>query len=113
NIAAGEIAQAERIAALPVAGSEPTFEIHPPHPVRLIFPRQRRKMRSTTTEQLSPPHQSVSINDLGDRAARRPGLVATLVLQPPLQFLRTPGRMRRSQCNDRCFASFIHGIAMV
>src|SRR6185369_7112474 len=74
---------------------------------------QRRKMRRTTTEQLSPPHQTVAINNLGYRALRRPSLVAPLVLKPPLQLLRTPGRMRRSQRYDRRFSRFIDRSRMV
>ena len=71
DIAAGEVAHCERITALPVASPEPTLEVHAPDLVRRLCPRQRRKMRRTTTAQLSPPHRLREPEYATDHQVRR------------------------------------------
>src|SRR5258708_2176781 len=113
NIATGEIAHSERIAAPTVLGQEPTFEVDTPDLVRQLCQGQRQKLRRTIAAPSSPPHQTMPIKHLGNRAARRPLLLSTVPLKPPLELLGTPCRMLCLQHKDRQLALFIDGIGMM
>src|SRR6185312_2958095 len=72
HIAAVQIAQAEGITAPPIAGAEPALEIRAPPIVAGGAGGQRRGTGRNPAAPLPPHHQTMPVEQLGDRALDRP-----------------------------------------
>jgi hypothetical protein len=70
-------------------------------------------LRQTASVQPSSTHQAMSIEHLGNRAARRPFILPTVGLQPPFELLGAPRWMLRLQLKYRQLDLFSDRIRMM
>ena len=97
------IVDRQRIAARAVADTKPALVVHRPHVVGRPGFDPRRRRRLPTWAASTRLHDSGSLQDLIDGAARRPVLIRALAIQRPKDLLRAPGRVRLPHSQNRRF----------
>ena len=98
DITAEPITGRQRIAALAVATSKPSFEVHRPHLIGLVcHPQRYRLLHRTPAPSASPAHQTRPDQHPAQRAGRRQTAWPIALLQFYPQLLGPPVRVAQPQ----------------
>ena len=94
QIAAVGIAQGQGFAMGAVAGQKPALKVDTPHRIGIATRRERGTRRWRAPAQPAPDGQPLAVEQLANRARRRPCHLGLVALEPGAHLDRTPAAMR-------------------